>query len=57
MDSVIGFKGSKWLLTFIHDRSDSQAAIDIFNSLEKVFGIESFRKIFGIILTDNGNVF
>lgn len=68
MDSVIGIKGGKCLLTlhivncnfmlaFIRDKNDSQSVIDIFNYLEKTLGIELFRKIFGIVLTDNGSEF
>ncbi len=68
MDSVIGIKGGKCLLTlhivncnfmlaFIRDKNDSQSVINIFNYLEKTLGIELFRKIFGIILTDNGSEF
>lgn len=68
MDSVIGIKGGKCLLTlhivncnfmiaFIRDRNDSQSVIDIFNYLENVLGLDLFRKVFGIVLTDNGSEF
>ena len=68
MDSVIGIKGGKCLLTlhivncnfmlaFIRDRNDSQSVIDIFNQLEKILGLDLFKRIFGIVLTDNGSEF
>lgn len=68
MDSVIGIKGGKCLLTlhivncnfmiaFIREKNDSKSVIDIFNYLECILGIELFKKIFGIVLTDNGSEF
>ncbi|MFT8314838.1 MAG: IS30 family transposase [Clostridium sp.] len=68
MDSVIGTKGGKCILTihfvesslmlaFLRDANTSQSVIDIFNMLEKDLGEELFRKLFSIILTDNGSEF
>jgi len=68
MDSVIGRVGGKVLLTlmfkscdfmlaFIRDRNTSQSVIDTFNALYGLLGIERFRSLFPVILTDNGSEF
>ena len=68
MDSVIGRKGGKCLLTihftqsnlmlaFLRDANTSQSVIDIYNLLDKVLGAELFNKLFPVILTDNGSEF
>jgi IS30 family transposase len=68
MDSVIGNKGGKCILTihfvesslmlaFLRDANTSQSVIDVFNMLEKDLGEELFRKLFPVILTDNGSEF
>ena len=68
MDSVIGSKGGKCLLTihfvesslmlaFLREANTSQSVIDIFNGLERVLGPESFEELFPVILTDNGSEF
>lgn len=68
MDSVIGVKGGKCLLTihfvecslmlaFIRDANTSKSVTDIYNHLDKVLGTELFSKLFPVILTDNGSEF
>lgn len=68
MDSVVGRVGGKVLLTlqfnscgfmlaFIRDANNSQSVIDIFNQLEISLGISAFKKLFPVILTDNGSEF
>ena len=68
MDSVEGKKGGKVLLTlhfvncnfmlaFLREHNDSQSVINIFNMLEETLGIETFKKMFPVILTDNGSEF
>ena len=68
MDSVEGEKGGKVLLTlhfvsssfmlaFIRNNNDSQSVIDIFNDIQRKIGLELFRKLFPITLTDNGSEF
>ena len=68
MDSVIGCRGGKVLLTlnfnnctfllvFIRDSNNSQSVIDLFNQLEKLLGTEVFKRLFPVILTDNGSEF
>ena len=68
MDTVEGKKGGKVLLTlhfvncsfmlaFIRDHNDAQSIIDIFNDLQKKLGLEKFKELFIIILTDNGSEF
>jgi len=68
MDSVIGTKGGKCLLTihfvetslmmaFLRDANTSKSVIDIFNLLDKTLGKELFNQLFPVILTDNGSEF
>lgn len=68
MDSVEGKKGGKVLLTlhfvncsfmlaFIREHNDAQSVIDIFNDLQKILGIDKFKELFVLILTDNGSEF
>lgn len=68
MDTVEGIKGGKVLLTihfvncefmfaFIRERNDAQSVIDIFNMFEDILGVELFKSLFTIILTDNGSEF
>ena len=68
MDTVESVKGGKVLLTihfvncsfmlaFIREHNDAQSVIDIFNSIEEKINIETFKKLFPIILTDNGSEF
>lgn len=68
MDSVIGTIGGKVLLTlhftncnlmlaFIRERNDSKSVIDIFDYLFETLGEVVFKKLFQLILTDNGSEF
>lgn len=68
MDSVIGRKGGKVLLTlhfvksefmlaFLRDANDSQSVIDIFNKLNELLATDTFKKLFPVLLTDNGSEF
>ena len=68
MDSVEGKKGGKVLLTihfvncsfmlaFIREHNDAQSVIDIFNWLQSLLGIDKFKELFVLILTDNGSEF
>jgi IS30 family transposase len=68
MDSVIGSKGGKCLLTihfvesslmlaFLREANTSKSIIDVFNLLEDKLGEKLFQKLFPIILTDNGSEF
>ena len=68
MDTVEGKKGGKVLLTlhfvncslmlaFLREHNDAQSVIDIFNDLQKKLGLEKFKELFIIILTDNGSEF
>lgn len=68
MDSVIGTKGGKCLLTihfvdtclmlaFLRDANTSQSVIDIYNDLDRKLGRSLFQKLFPVILTDNGSEF
>ena len=68
MDSVIGRVGGKVLLTlmftdcglmlaFLRDRNDSQSVIDAFARLWTLAGADLFRRLFPVLLTDNGSEF
>ena len=68
MDSVIGSVGGKCLLTihfvesslmlaFLRDANTSQSVLEIFDELQARIGIERFKQIFPLILTDNGSEF
>ena len=68
MDSVIGRVGGKVLLTilfrdsglmlaFLRDRNDSQSVIDAFTLLWELAGPDLFRRLFSVLLTDNGSEF
>lgn len=67
MDSVIGKAGGKVLLTLqfecgmmlacLRDTNNSQSVIDYFDMLERKFGLDRFRSMFPVILTDNGSEF
>lgn len=65
MDSVIGSKGGKCLLTihfvdcslmlaFLRDANTSKSVTDIFNQFDKELGKDTLSRLFPIILTDNG---
>jgi IS30 family transposase len=68
MDSLIGRVGGKVLLTLLfrdcglmlavlRDRNDSQSVIDAFTRLWEHAGPELFRRLFPVLLTDNGSEF
>lgn len=68
MDTLEGRKGGKVLLTlhflvpqlmlaFIREANTSQTVIDIFNRLYLELGPASFRRLFQILLGDNGSEF
>ena len=68
MDSVIGIPGQKVLLTmnfnscgfmlaFLRPSNNAASVIHVFNELEQKLGLDMFRKMFPVILTDNGSEF
>jgi IS30 family transposase len=68
MDSVIGRVGGKVLLTlmfnscdlmlaFIRERNTSQSVIDVFDMLYNLLGADCFKKLFPMLLGDNGSEF
>ncbi len=67
MDSVIGRIGGKVLLTLqfecgmmlahLRDTNNSRSVLDYFDWLESKIGLETFRKMFPVLLTDNGSEF
>lgn len=68
MDTVEGEKGSKVILTlhfvaaqfmlgFLRPRNDARSVRDVFNDLTERLGLETFRVLFPVFLTDNGSEF
>jgi len=68
MDTVVGRRGGKVLLTlqfvrcgfmlaFLRERNDSQSVIDVFARLWTLAGPDRFRRLFPLLLTDNGSEF
>jgi IS30 family transposase len=68
MDTVEGQKGGKVLLTllfrscslmlaFLMEEKSQECVKDIFDYLTKALGINTFHKLFPVILTDNGTEF
>lgn len=68
MDSMIGTRGGKVLLTihfvetslmlaFIRDANTSQSVINIWEVLYNTLGRSDFKKLFPVVLTDNGSEF
>jgi IS30 family transposase len=68
IDTVEGIKGGKVLLTihfvncsfmlaFLREHNDAQSVINTFNSIENELKIDLFKKLFPVILTDNGSEF
>lgn len=68
MDTVVGRRGGKVLLTllfvrcgfmlaFLRDRNDSQSVVDVFLRLWTLAGADLFRRLFPVLLTDNGSEF
>ena len=51
------FVNCSFVLSFIRDHNDAQSVIDIFNMIEAKIGMEMFKKLFPLILTDNGSEF
>ncbi len=67
-DSVEGVKGGAVLLTiefitsslqlaFFREANDSQSVIDLFDKLYLDLGLDTFRKLFPVLLCDNGSEF
>ena len=45
------------MLAFIREYNDAQSVVDIFNYLQNILGINKFKELFILILTDNGSDF
>ena len=45
------------MLAFLREHNDAQSVIDIFNYLQNILGIDKFKELFILILTDNGSEF
>jgi len=45
------------MIAFLRDANTSKSMTDIFESLHQTLGHELFKKLFPVILTDNGSEF
>ena len=45
------------MIAYLREHNDAESVINAYNDIEKKIGIESFKKLFPIILTDNGSEF
>ena len=45
------------MLAFLRNANTSLSVIDIFDGLERLLGLEVFRSVFPVLLTDNGTEF
>ena len=68
MDTVEGVKGgkvfltllfrkSKFMLVYLMDNKNMECVEEVYRNIKKTLGIESFKKIFEVVLTDNGSEF
>jgi IS30 family transposase len=68
IDSVIGRIGGKVLLTihfvktefmlaFLRETNDSESVLVVFDMLNELLGIDTFKKLFPVLLGDNGSEF
>lgn len=51
------FRNCSFMLVFLMDHNSQKCVADVFNTLEKLLGFKTFRKLFPVILTDNGSEF
>lgn len=68
MDTVIGRQGGKTILSlkvvnvqlqfyFLLETKTAKCVVDKLNEIQSIIGIDNYKKIFGVILTDNGSEF
>jgi len=51
------FRQTKLMLAFLMESQTQDCVTEVFDSLENLFGLSVFRKLFPLILTDNGSEF
>lgn len=68
MDTIKGVKGGKVILSlkivniqfqfyFLLENKTAKCVVDKLNEIQRIIGLENYKRIFGIILTDNGAEF
>ena len=68
MDTIEGVKGGKVILSlkivniqfqfyFLLENKTAKCVVDKLNEIQRIIGLENYKRIFGIILTDNGAEF
>lgn len=54
---TLTWRNSTFLLSILLDKHDSNTVIEALDSIQSLIGLDEFKRIFPIILTDNGNEF
>ena len=54
---TIHFTNSRLMLAFIRERNSSTSVTEVFDSLRKLLGKDTFARLFPVLLTDNGSEF
>ena len=54
---TIHFRSCSFMLAFLRERNTSQSVINVFRCLYAILGLEAFRRLFPLLLTDNGTEF
>ena len=57
MSLTIHFVDTSLMLAFLRDANTSKSVTDIFNMLDESLGKTLFKRLFPVILTDNGSEF
>ena len=51
------FRQSKFMLIYLLDNKNMECVKKVYNNIKEILGIEKFKEIFEVVLTDNGSEF
>ena len=54
---TLTFRNSKFMLIYLLEHKSMECVEKVFDNIRKVLGIENYKKLFAIVLTDNGSEF
>jgi len=54
---TLHFKSCGFMIAFLRYRNTSQSVINVFRHLYSILGKDFFKRLFPVILTDNGSEF
>ena len=54
---TLNFDSCGLMLPFVREANTSRSVIDVFDGLERTLGLEAFRELLPVVLTDNGTEF